>query len=187
MRSKTTMRAAACAATAILALAGAGCNAPPEGETQPAMGEEDAGFAEQLLAIEERLDFQFGPADRAPANILIGCAADPCGRTIDPVGALRICHPGNGNCPTEVRWRVVGAVPCWTAGTDSVVIQKKNGEEECFPQQTITGPPWTADSGAPSAACEPAGGQPTSWRYEIRLAHEGCSDIVLDPVIIIEP
>lgn len=197
MKENPTVLAGLGAATAILVLAVGGCNGRPPAEgTQQAMGEAEAqeataeqedGFAEQLQAIEDRLDFQFGAVDRTPANILIRCPGDPCDRTISPLGEHHICHPGNGNCPTEVRWHVVAAPACLTQGTDSVVIRRKDGEEQCFPARTITGPPWTADSGPPDAACQPSEGQPIPWWYEVRLERQGCPDVVLDPVVIIEP
>lgn len=179
MRENPTMRAALCAAAAILALAGAGCERRPEPSPQPGFTEQD--FTELTMRVDAMEGTLTAPA---PANILIGCAEDPCQRTLSVHPEWpRICRSGN-NCPTQVRWHAIGCL----AEEDSIEIAKKTGEaQECFPARTLPGPAgeWKVDSGP--TLCPAQGGEPTLWEYGVRLQHPGCPDIVLDPGVIIDP
>jgi len=191
MNENPTMRVAWIVAAA-LALAGGGCSdGAPEATPQQGMTEEvEQDFQERLTAIEATLAFELAPGQPRPVNISVECDVDPCGRKLLMLKEHRICRSGD-NCPTQVRWRAVGAHACWTEGRDSIVIAKKLEAEDCFPAKTIQGPPageWTVDSGPPT--CLESAGVPTVWSYGVRLEDSSCPGGVadeIDPVVIIEP
>ena len=174
-------------AVVALALLWLGCPPPAKEPTE-----------DDSLLKETRGYALFAARGDSTAEIELHPSGDPekpvCGRRIWVQRRVRICY--EGDCPTEVTWRVLYTNPHWK-NDDIIEITEKPGEESCFPQAPgkITGPPFTERSGRTAGVCRPTkSGYWSEWSYRVDLKNPECQTkknpegLVwsVDPVVIIE-